>query len=897
MEAIDYDETYDVNENNNISNDDALKEKIHEIHNYLRNNGAGYGMNALKVFNIIYGLKKIEEKGLTEIYLKNPKSKFSYLLELANTYEPYTNMNHEILTNLIYNDVLDDISKSKLRPLLFYEIPKHIKATTFVYLVKEINSITEVEKSCNVLLSGKIYEYFIGRDKTAISEMGAHFTNRHIVDYIYKETYIELNEDGNVPVMIDMFGGSGGFTTGYINYMNNKYNNQIDWKNNIDNIYHYDMNEEVVMSAGLEILCLTGELPNYENNLKSCNTFTNPFDRKFKNIFTNPPYGGDKDEKTDKVKKNDKIVSYIKNLLNTETSENKIKSYKQQLKDIDEENKRDKKIREDNYVSLNTCSELIKNYAEKFNLKSNDKEGCSLILQMAILDTDGLSVGVLKEGVFFSGKYKELRKHLIENYNVKEVISIPRDQFENTTTKTSIVIFENTEHKTSKIIFKDLHLNKYLEDTFEENNGKIYLVHNKGDVSDVYDDYISEATIKELHNNKFYSLLGKDYNKKELICADDYKLVKLGDICEYQSGFSFKKQNYKNEGIPLITITHIKNETIKFNNNNYIEQHNDYNKYIIKQNDIVITLTGKKPNLCSFGINYSNKIQYLNQRCAILRNFKIINNSYFSVIFNSFINDYINKYIGTGTNQENISLKEIINFQIPIPNDPEKMQYWTNKINEPFNNKNEIKNKILELEIYIQNKIKDITENKECDEILLGDLCEINPENITTKIEYINYIDIASICNETITNIKYMTDNFPSRAKRIVRKNDILYSTVRPNLKCYTLIYNNIDNCIASTGFIIIRSNKIHYNYIYNILKQQSITDYLIKNTSGTTYPIVNINIFKNIKIKIPKNKKLIIKLEPTFKEIEQLKLDLVHNEKLYKQYIQELKEDAIISY
>jgi hypothetical protein len=27
---------------NNVSNKEALKDKIHEIHNYLRNNGAGY---------------------------------------------------------------------------------------------------------------------------------------------------------------------------------------------------------------------------------------------------------------------------------------------------------------------------------------------------------------------------------------------------------------------------------------------------------------------------------------------------------------------------------------------------------------------------------------------------------------------------------------------------------------------------------------------------------------------------------------------------------------------------------------------------------------------------------------------------------------------------------------
>ena len=36
---------------NNVSNKGALRGKIHEIPNYLRNNGAGYGMSALKVFN------------------------------------------------------------------------------------------------------------------------------------------------------------------------------------------------------------------------------------------------------------------------------------------------------------------------------------------------------------------------------------------------------------------------------------------------------------------------------------------------------------------------------------------------------------------------------------------------------------------------------------------------------------------------------------------------------------------------------------------------------------------------------------------------------------------------------------------------------------------------------
>ena len=81
-----YKDIQDIMEKQNcISNKEALKEKIHEIHNFLRNNGAGYGMNALKVFNILYGLKKIEENGLIDsVGLKRPECEFSYLLSVAN---------------------------------------------------------------------------------------------------------------------------------------------------------------------------------------------------------------------------------------------------------------------------------------------------------------------------------------------------------------------------------------------------------------------------------------------------------------------------------------------------------------------------------------------------------------------------------------------------------------------------------------------------------------------------------------------------------------------------------------------------------------------------------------------------------------------------------------------
>jgi restriction endonuclease S subunit len=887
-----YEEKQKVEQSNNVSNKEALKDKIHEIHNYLRNNGAGYGMNALKVFNLLYGLKKIEEKKLLDkVKLKRPDCDFSFLLKIANENKD------EELTELILGSVSTSIYKSNISELLFYEIPTNIKSSVFAHLIKEIDKITIIEKTCNVLLSGKIYEYFIGRDESAISELGAYFTDRHIVDYIYKKLDPEINEDGYINSMIDMFGGSGGFTTGYINYLNNKYND-INWKDNINKIYHFDMNEDVVKSAGLEFFCLTGILPNMKDNLAYRNTFTDSFNnKKFMNVITNPPYGGDKIKQSSAQIKRKKIKEYIKKELTTMKDELQIKTRQRQIKKIEDQEKQEKQESYKTKVSVEMCSQRIIKYAKDNKLKGNDKESSSLILIMDMVDVGGTAIGVLKEGVFFNKSYKDIRKCLVENFNVKEIISVPQDQFENTSTKTSIVIFNNTEEKTTNVIFSELVVQRYDEDNFEEIGDEIVLTELKDDIYGISDILVSEATKEEILKNPIYSLNSKDYNKKEIICGEEYELVKLGDICESQNGYAFKTSEYKDTGVPLITITHIKNEKLIFNNNHFIEKNEKYKKYEIQKNDLIISLTGKKPNLVNIALNTNNKQLYLNQRCALLRNFTKIDHYYFLSIFNGFLINHINKYIGNGSNQENVSLTDILDLQLPVPKSKQKIIEWVDKISKPYDKKKNNEKLIMKLEENIKNKIKDIGENEDCDEVELGSICDINPESLKkNQFLEINYIDISSVKEGKINNIQLLTENFPSRAQRIIKKNDILFSTVRPNLKGYTFINEEIKNGIATSGFAVIRSKTINPKYIYSLLTDDSIIDFLMKNSTGTSYPAVNSCIFEKIKIKLPKNKQLIKDLEPLFQEIEKLQSEMKKAETQYKQLIKELSEEAIPS-
>lgn len=866
-----------IEKSSNVSNKEALKDKIHEIHNYLRNHGAGYGMNALKVFNLLYGLKKIEENNLLDkVNLKRPECEFSYLLKLANK-----NKDQE-LAKVILTDVLTSIYRSNISDLLFYELPSKIKSSVFTHLIKEINKITIIEKTCNVLLSGKIYEYFIGRDQTAISELGAYFTDRHIVDYIYDKLNPEINDDGSVDTMIDMFGGSGGFTTGYINYLNNKYED-IDWEENINNIYHYDMNEDVIKSAGLEFFCLTGVLPNMDNNLRYKNSFKDDFnDKKYKYVITNPPYGGDKLTQSDALNKRKKIKDYIKKELLTLKDEDKIKLRNEQLKELEKIDKLEKKESENNKVSVNTSSQRIIRFSTKYDLSGNDKESVSLILIMDMVEDNGTGIGVLKEGVFFNKTYKDIRKCLVENYNVREIISIPQDQFENTSTKTSIVIFDNTKEKTTQVKFSELIVEKYTEDVFEEINDEIVLIENKDDICNITDNLISVASKEEILSNNICSLNGKDYIKEQTItCGKDYKLVKLGDICNIDYGTRITKKDNIEGDIPVYG-----GGDITF----YTNKHNrDENTLIVSRYAMSKTCVRLIPHqfyLNDSGLSLTSKNKDYQQYI----------NHYFLI---NKIQELIYNNCTSGSIQRNINMNLFKEFKIPIPKSDEKLNEWDSKISKSYNKMLSKQTKLKELENDINDKIKNIIENEDYDNIKLNEISDINIGSTpdTKNHNYWNngnipWVSVSELNNNIIyhTN-KYITKEGEKNMKnRKIPINSILLSF---KLSIGKLGIAGVEMyCNEAIVYLNSKIKNIPQMYLYYILKGLDLEKYG-RGTIGSNGSL-NKEILSNLQIPVPKNKKLIDKMEPLFNKVEELNNDINKLKQQYEKLIEDLSKESM---
>ena len=143
----------------------------------------------------------------------------------------------------------------------------------------------------------------------------------------------------------------------------------------------------------------------------------------------------------------------------------------------------------------------------------------------------------------------------------------------------------------------------------------------------------------------------------------------------------------------------------------------------------------------------------------------------------------------------------------------------------------------------------------------LGEICEINADNISAKdnLMEIKYLDSSSVTQNVFDEYQIfnvLQDEIPSRAKRKVKHNDIVYSTVRPNLKHYGIIKDSVENMIVSTAFAVIHScySPISNELLYLMLTDEKNTEYLqgIAEMSKATYPSITPEDISALKITIP---------------------------------------------
>ncbi|MDD6911650.1 restriction endonuclease subunit S [Actinobacillus minor] len=333
----------------------------------------------------------------------------------------------------------------------------------------------------------------------------------------------------------------------------------------------------------------------------------------------------------------------------------------------------------------------------------------------------------------------------------------------------------------------------------------------------------------------------------------------LGDVSDFQNGFAFKSSLFKDDGQTIVRITNINGKEVDLSDVKYFSL-DDYStiltSYEIKKGDILIAMSGATTG--KIGLYNYEYTSYLNQRVGkFIPKKNILNNRYLYHYLLSKANEiYI---IAGGGAQPNLSSNKLMTeIKIPIP--PLSVQTEIARVLDAFTSLTaeltaELTSRQKQYQ-YFKEHLLNINNN-----IVWKSLSEIT---ITTKnIKWENnkknyrYIDLTSVNRENnrITEtIEINAKNAPSRAQKIIEKNDILFATTRPTQQRMTIVPEEYDSQIASTGYCVLRPNKeeVLPEWIYYNISTIDFKNYVEEYQSGSAYPAISDYKVKEYKIPIP---------------------------------------------
>lgn len=154
------------------------------------------------------------------------------------------------------------------------------------------------------------------------------------------------------------------------------------------------------------------------------------------------------------------------------------------------------------------------------------------------------------------------------------------------------------------------------------------------------------------------------------------------------------------------------------------------------------------------------------------------------------------------------------------------------------------------------------------------------------------YIDLSAVSAGVITFPKEKVSfrNAPSRARRIIHKGDIIFSTVRPYLKGFALIDFDSDDYIVSTGFSVLTAkNNFSSKYIYHYLFSENFQKQIFISLLGSSFPALNSKDVKSLSILIPisiTEQQKIVEVLETWDKAIQLTRKLIEQKELQKKYL-----------
>lgn len=172
----------------------------------------------------------------------------------------------------------------------------------------------------------------------------------------------------------------------------------------------------------------------------------------------------------------------------------------------------------------------------------------------------------------------------------------------------------------------------------------------------------------------------------------------------------------------------------------------------------------------------------------------------------------------------------------------------------------------------------------------------INPESTPDKS--FQYVDISSVSNRTFQIVDskiFLGRDAPSRARKKILHNDVIFATTRPYLKSIAQVPEQLDGQICSTGFCVLRPTpQLDPDWLFYVAISDDLMRQITPKMRGANYPAVTDKDVLAAKIPVPsisEQQQLVTRIKDCMERIE----EIAHLHKANTDTIPALKRSLVL--